>query len=455
MATMTERSAAVPARLPDILSAFIARRVPPGARLCVAFSGGRDSAVLLHALSGLAAVGEPSFALSALHVHHGLSPQADAWAGFCAEFCGMLGVELTVARVEVPRDSGEGLEAAARRARHAVFSRCAADFLALAHHRDDQAETVLLNLLRGAGLAGAGGMPAERPQANGPCLVRPLLDVPRRDIEAYARAQGLAWIEDESNADMHFRRNFLRRDIMPRLEERFPGAAASLARAAGHFAEGAMLLDELAALDRQVVAMPSGRIGLSGFNALSSARARNLLRCEWVAAGFRAPDARWIEEARCQLATATALSEICVATPEAELHVYRGELHVLARRQASAQAVAWNGEAALPWAGGRILFLTAKGEGLPRELLCRGPTRLAPRQGGERLQPDVRRPRRRLRKLLQEGAIPPWERPCLPLLWVGERLVWAGGIGTDAGFACAPGEEGIVPLWEPPVPFRG
>ena len=432
------------------LEAFLLPRLKQGDRLCVGVSGGRDSVVLLHALSRLAPSFEVPIRLSAVHVYHGLSPNADAWADFCADFCQRCGVPLEIVRVDVPRDSGEGLEAAARRMRHGVFAARAADWLALAHHRDDQAETVLLNLLRGAGIAGAAGMSPERPQARGPALIRPLLDVPRSASEAYADTQGLRWIDDESNADVHFRRNFLRREIIPRLEEKFPGTQRSLARAAGHFAEGAELLNELAAIDRVAVLTPAGRLGLAAFNALPAARARNLLRHEWLGAGFRAPDTRWIDEARHQLASTDALSETCLKTPEGELRVYRGEIYVARHRPDTSDAVVhWRGEDELPWAGGRVRFVVVDGGGIRRTLLESGEVFIRARQGGERLQAHPARPRRSLRNLLQEASIPAWERNYLPYLWCGDRLAWVAGLGVDVKFACAAGEAGVLPVWEP------
>ena len=439
-----------------IIAAFFAPRLsrpaassaPP--RLCVGLSGGRDSVVLLHALHRLRSSGAYPFALSALHVNHGISANADDWAAFCSEWCARCALPLSIVRVQVAQGSGEGLEAAARRARHAAFSDCDVDFLALAHHRDDQAETVLLNLLRGAGIAGAAGMLAERTQGSGPALVRPLLDVPRALIEDYASAQSLCWIDDESNDDTHFRRNYLRHEVMPRLAAKFPGAPQSLVRAASHFAEGAQLLDELAAIDRAALTSPSGRIELAGFNALSPARARNLLRYAWLAAGFRAPDTRWIDEALRQLANADSLSEICVATVDGELHVYRGELHLIGHPpDLSPTVISWSGEPELPWVGGRILFVPGTGSGIDRRQLQGGEVTLRPRLGGERLRPDAKRPRRSLRKLCQDAAIPPWERSRLPLLWVAGTLAWVGGVGVDAAFACALGEAGVLPVWEP------
>ena len=448
-------------RLKGVLTSFVAehqKRDSRPLRICCGFSGGRDSVVLLHALSQVAMTGDFPLTLAAVHVHHGISSNADAWAAFCADFCRQCNVPLNIVRVDVPRDSGEGLEAAARRMRHAVFANCDADWLALAHHRDDQAETVLLNLLRGAGIAGAAGMLAERPQVRGPSLVRPLLDVPRQVIEDYAVEQALRWIDDESNEDLHYRRNFLRRDVLPRLEEKFPGAQKSLGRAASHFAEGAALLDDLAAMDRAALSTPSGRIGLKTFNALSPGRARNVLRFAWGAAGFRAPDTRWIDEALKQLSTADVLSETCLKTLEGELHVYRGELYIVGHRPAlAAEPVRWSGEAELPWAGGRVRFVPVTGSGsngevgIRRRLLDSGEVLLWLRQGGERIQRHAKRPHRSLRNVLQEMGIPPWERNVLPFMWCNGKLAWVGGVGVDAAFFCAPGEEGVLPVWDPEI----
>jgi tRNA(Ile)-lysidine synthase len=437
-------------RLATRLTTFFAARLTRGSRLCVALSGGRDSVVLLHVLSQLRQAGVLQCALSAVHVHHGLSPQADAWEAFCARFCQNCGVPLECVHVAVPRDQGEGLEAAARRQRHAVFAGCAADWLVLAHHRSDQAETVLLRLLRGAGVAGVAAMRAERALPQGPTLVRPLLDVPRQVIETYADEQELSWVEDESNNDRHFRRNFLRHDVLPRLEEKFPGAQQSLVRAAAHFAECAQLLDELAAIDCAASRSPSGRLRLLDVNALSPARARNLLRHVWLLAGFRAPDTRWIDEALKQLTHADSLSEICVSTVDGALHVYRGELYLIpSERPLPAAPIPWSGEAELPWLDGTIRFVPARGVGIASHWLADSSLTLRSRQGGERLQPAANRPRRSLRNLFQEQGIPPWQRNRLPFLWSEDQLVWVGGLGVDAAFACAADEAGVMPVWPP------
>lgn len=432
-----------------VVSEFLVKRLNAGAAVCVALSGGRDSVVLLHLLQKLLATGAISANLSAIHVHHGLSPNADAWATFCADTCQRLGVPLQVVRVEVARHGGEGLEAAARRARHTAFAGCAADWLALAHHRDDQAETVMLNLLRGSGVAGAAGMLPERAQTGAPVLIRPLLNVPRGLIERYAAEAGLSWISDESNDDTHFRRNFLRREVFPRLDDRFPGARQSLARAAGHFAECRHLLDELATLDRATLTMPSGRVSLAGWNALSPPRVRNLLRFLWCESGFRAPDMRWVDEAIGQLATAGTDSQLCLSTADGELHVYRGELYFLPPQpQEAIGSVPWLGEPELAWGNGRVRFLATTGAGIRQDLLLPGEVFLKARQGGERLRPDANRPRRSLRNLLQESAIPPWRRTRLPYLWANNQLVWVSGVGCDADWQARAGQAGILPEFD-------
>src|SRR5258706_8477914 len=203
-----------------------------GKRVAVGLSGGLDSVVLLRALHGLAP--RLGYKLSAIHVNHGLSPNAGEWQKFCSSLCLALGIPFKAVRVRVKKQS-HGLEAAARVARRAAFLKLRVDAIAVAHHLDDQAETVLFNLLRGAGLEGASGMPASG-ELGGKRLLRPLLHVPRSAIRDYATEHRLAWIEDESNNDESLTRNFLRRQVGPLLETRFPRWRESLARAARHFA---------------------------------------------------------------------------------------------------------------------------------------------------------------------------------------------------------------------------
>ncbi len=256
----------VPSAIDDCLD----RHVASGQSIVVGLSGGIDSVVLLAALREPAS--RRSLQLACLHVHHGLTPNADHWEAHCRDLCAAWSVPLDVKHVEVERGSSDGLEAAARRARHAAFVQTGADWVALAHHRDDQAETLLFNLLRGTGLAGAAAMAEARGR-----LLRPLLDVGRADIEAYAAAHGLRWIEDESNADTRFSRNHLRHEVLAGLDARFPGSAANLAAAARRFGEARGLLDELAVVDLAARAADFP-LDVELLRTLSEPRARNLLR---------------------------------------------------------------------------------------------------------------------------------------------------------------------------------
>lgn len=284
--------------LPARVAAFLATRGVGDGLLSVGLSGGCDSVVLLHVLVELG-LGER---LGAIHVHHGLSPNAGRWADFCVACCARQGVACQVEHVEVDRESGLGLEAAARMARYQVFSDFAADTLLLGHHQGDQAETVLFNLLRGAGVTGAAAIPADR-RLGRLRIMRPLLDVSRHEIESYARAAQLEWIDDESNADTALSRNFMRHEVMSVLSERFPAAEKNLAQAAAHFAEADALLSELALVDWQLAA-DGDALRLDSIRQMSLARLKNLLRHRLRELRWQAPAAARLEEFARQLLSA-------------------------------------------------------------------------------------------------------------------------------------------------------
>lgn len=302
----------------DALSAAVTgclnRHVRAGERLTVGLSGGIDSVVLLYALRGL------DHPLSALHVHHGLSQNADRWESFCRDLCRDWDIPFAVERVEVERCSPEGLEAAARRVRHAAFERTPGDWILLAHHRGDQAETLLFNLLRGAGVRGASAM-AER---NGR-LLRPFLSIGRAEILAHAEAHGLPWIEDESNDDVKYSRNWLRHRILPELARRFPGTEAGLAGAARRFAEARALLDDLAEMDLGD-APRDFPLALDRLKALSEPRARNLLRYLLAHSGIGVPSEERLAEALRQCLEAASDRHPSVAFGDWRLIRRRGEV---------------------------------------------------------------------------------------------------------------------------------
>jgi tRNA(Ile)-lysidine synthase len=231
----------------NIVEQFLFRHTLAGERVCVAFSGGMDSIVLLDILDQLKS--PLRLNLCAIHVHHGLSPNAQAWMEFCEGICAARNIALTTTRVSIDRSSSLGLEGAARAARYAAIAAEGTPYVLLAQHADDQAETVLHQMLRGTGLKGLAGMGEKRAASSAQTLLRPLLNVPRGEIEALARERDLEWIEDESNTDTAYTRNFLRHDIVPRLSERFPHYRESLARAARHASEADEMLEALAKID--------------------------------------------------------------------------------------------------------------------------------------------------------------------------------------------------------------
>lgn len=301
------------------VAACIALHVRPGEAVTVGFSGGLDSSVLLHAANRHAA--HAGLRLSAIHVHHGLSSCADDWVDSCRKVCEILGVSISVIRVEVPARSYEGIEAAARRLRHKALADQDADWVLLAHHADDQAETVLHNLLRGTGVRGAAAMP----ESSGRVL-RPLLGLGRDVLVEYATSHHLAWIEDESNADLRYTRNFLRREIIPAMAARFPRVGQQLAAAARHFGEADALLDDLAALDLGAC-RPEFPLPLTLFRQLSDARGRNLLRAMLGWHKLQPPDERRLKEFSRQLRTAGTDRHPRLDLPRYSLWCEAGKLH--------------------------------------------------------------------------------------------------------------------------------
>jgi tRNA(Ile)-lysidine synthase len=431
------------------VAAFLQEHVEAGARVCVGLSGGLDSVVLLDLL--VRHRSRFGCYLSAVHVNHQLSPQAGEWARFCGALCDAAGVPLSTRLVEVA-DDGEGLEAAARRARYAAFAGLDADALALAHQRDDQAETVLLNLRRGGGILGAAAMPAERAlggDRHALRVLRPLLGVSREDIRAYALAHGLHWVEDESNADTRLARNFLRRDIVPLLERRFPGCNEALARSAELAAEAAGLLDDLARIDLGGEAAGSDGLSVAALRSLGPARAANLLRYWLRGLGVGVPAAARLAEILRQITESRADAAVAVRVGAHVVRRFRGRAVVTRfRLPEPGGPCRWAGQAVLPWGASTIRFTAASGAGIRADALARAEVVIRQRSGGEmlRLHPD--RPRRSLKQLFQEAGIPPWERTGLPVLWCGPDVVWVPGVGIAASYRCGAGEMGWSVTWE-------
>ncbi|MBO9552467.1 tRNA lysidine(34) synthetase TilS [Pseudomonas sp.] len=386
----------------------------------IAFSGGLDSTVLLHLLANHAR-SHASPPLRALHIHHGLQSAADAWPAHCQSICDQLGVELQVIQVQVT--PGASIEQAARDARYAALKKVLGpgDILFTAQHRDDQAETLLFRLLRGAGLRGLAAMPGQRPLGQG-SLVRPLLATSRQQLHDYAQSNELVWIDDPTNIDTAFDRNYLRAEVFPHLQQRWPQASQSLARCAEHLGEALGLLDELAQGDLAEAgegAAPAWAalqsLDLAVLSRLSPARQRNALQ-HWLRPRTRLPDTRhWAGWA--DLRDAAADAQPVWRLADGRLLRSHGRIWWLSGDWLQQPM----GEYA--WADpGEVLALPGNGSVRLDVAAPLGELRIAYRQGGEVL--DIPgRGRRDLKRLLNELQVPHFVRARLPLLYCGERLL--------------------------------
>jgi len=385
--------------------------------------------------------------LSAVHVHHGLSPNADRWAAACERFCRERAIALDVVRVKVDRRSRLGLEAAAREARYEVYAKRPEAFVALAHHLDDQAETVLLQLLRGTGLKGVAAMPFLRQlPGSSVTLYRPLLAIPRHEIAAYARRAGFEWVDDESNEAVDYDRNYLRLEIAPLLDSRFPAWRESLTRFARHAGMAQGMLAARAAADG---ADAGEALRLDG--RLSASRRANVLRAFLAAHGLAMPSESRLAEIERQLYGARADARVRIEHDGVVITRHRGEARIERDlpREAPPWSVEWRGEKRVDLGAGRgeVRFDRAKGMGIAASHLKGGQWRFAPRAGGEKIRLASRGRTRTLKNLLQERSIPAWRRDRLPLLFRGDDLVWVPGVGIAAGYACEPRSEGLLPCW--------
>ncbi|SDS77680.1 tRNA(Ile)-lysidine synthase [Halopseudomonas xinjiangensis] len=412
-------------------------------------SGGLDSMALLHALSLLRGSSELP-PISAVHVHHGLHADADRWAAQCADACRRAGVPLQVIQVTVA--PGASVENAARNARYDAFEAALepGEVLLLAHHRDDQIETVLFRLLRGTGLRGLAGMPQRRSLGSA-TMFRPLLDWPRAQLQSWAQQQGLSWIEDPANSDPRFARTALRHDILPRVRQAWPMAEGSLLRLAEHVGESLELLDERAEEDwKRVVPSPKDpwlhcwpALMVEPLLGLSRARQANLLRFWLHRLGCRMPDQRQLRELIDQLA-ARPDSQPAITLDGYRLIRASGCLWLLPQHLPIPQAQRIEPAKQIDLPGnGRLCF-----EPGPGGLSGDGQWDIRYRQGGETIKP-AGRPSQSLKHLLQDAAIPAWLRERVPLLYCDGRLVSVGG-RWQAELGCVgPGETGWHVRWEP------
>ena len=432
---------------------------PPSERWWVAFSGGVDSTVLLDA-AARALGGRAAERLAAVHVNHGLHPDAGAWEEHCRETAARLGIRFEARRAVVRTTPGGGnLEAAARAARYRAVAEAVprgAPVL-LAHHRDDQAETALLRILRGAGPAGMAAMRREA-TLHGLRLVRPLLAAPRSEILAYARERRLSWVEDPGNDAAAQDRNHVRRRVLPAVAERWPGAAETLVRLARRSEETAAMLDALGAADLAAAkGSAPGALDAEAVAALPPPRAANALRT-WLVGRHRIPPPprRWLRVIAEEVAAAGSDRRPEAVRAGVWVRRHRGDLHTGRERPPPRlpESTRWRLDGApLDLPHGRLAAVRTAGEGLAA-------ARLPPfvevrfRRGGERCRPRARGVTKPLKRLMQELGVPPWERGTWPLVFAGDRIAAAPGLFVCEPFAAQGREPAWRVEWAPREPAR-
>lgn len=416
--------------------------------LCVAFSGGLDSTVLLYLLAQL----RGQSGLRAVHVDHGLHADSAIWAEHCASQCARLGVPLTTEQVSIARPSPHGVEAAARMARYDALRAAshAGEALLTAHHSRDQLETVLLALLRGSGVLGLAAMPPEI-RRHGLRIVRPLLRATPAQLRACAEAASLEWLEDPANGDLAFDRNYLRTRVVPSLEQRWPGAAAAAVRSARWCGEANGLLNELAAIDLGD-ALEGNSLPVATLELLPPSRRRNLVRHIAERLNFPAPGAAQLDQVMAALLSGPGERASAGHWPGVVVRRYRDRLWWYAAADDPAASAA---DTELPWHAGTTIELSA---GLGALEWQDAPDGLRPelanatlwvrwRSGGERLRPRRKGASRPLKKLLQEAGIPPWMRGQVPLIYAEDQLIAVGDLWLNMDHAVSRGEQGIRPVW--------
>lgn len=424
----------------------------PPQRYVVAFSGGLDSTVLLHALAASAA--QHKAAILAVHIDHDLQSGSDQWAEQCKRTAADFNVEFRQERVTVDVHGGKGQEAAARDARYAAFERLMlpGDWLLSAHHQDDQAETLLLNLFRGSGLAGLAGIASVRRFAPG-WLARPLLPYSQDSLRSYADLHELAWIDDPSNDDRVFDRNFLRHEVMPIIESRWPGAAQRLYRSSRIASEAAGLLDELGAIDLARLGGRCDRLQLDALKSLTAERQRNVLRFAVRKLGLALPSAAQLQRVLDEVVLARVDAEPILSWGDVEIRRFRNGLYIQRSMVGSSTPAAISlGENDYQELGaglGALRLERDAAQGLDRRVLERG-LELRFRQGGEKIRPLDQPHTKTLKNLLQEESIVPWMRDRIPLLYAGDELVAVADIWLAQGAVSSPG---VAVHWEnrPPI----
>ena len=418
-------------------------------RFYIAYSGGMDSHVLLHLSAAIKPIKRQ---LRAVYVHHGLQMEADHWAEHCAETADQLAVEFIMLRVCAVAKSGESPEAAAREARYQALRTLIEeqDVLLLAHHQEDQLETVLLQLFRGAGIMGLSGMPAVSPFAQG-VMLRPLLDVSRQMIESYADQQGLNWIEDSSNQDCKFRRNFLRHQVIPLLKQHWPAVAKTVSRSAGHCAETQTYINTIASDLFKRVFNPTDRtLSISQLLIHNRYQQQLIVRKWFQVYGERMPAERFIETIFSDVIRAGQGRDPVLQGQGVCVRRYRDKLFIIkAKPVLENQCIAWSSQQmTLQLKNNGQLQIIKASLGIAMEHWHAADITVSYRKGGENLPLPGRKGHHTLKKLLQESAVPPWQRASIPLIFIDGQLAAVADKWISSDFYCRKNQGCYVLKWQ-------
>ena len=431
------------------LSAFL-ETLPGHKQFLIAYSGGLDSHVLLHLMVCLRE--EAGYGIRAVHVNHNIQGESRDWAGHCRDTCRALGVEVEVIDVDAGRPGKESPESWARHKRYAALEDILAEgeVLLTAHHRDDQVETLLLRLFRGAGVMGLASMRAVRSFGKG-LHARPLLQHTRAQLSAYAGNNGLDWIEDPSNADTRLDRNFVRHEVIPVIKNRWPSVDLPVTRTIRVFSETQELLDDVARQDLQVCSTQKPDVlAVDLLKRLSAPRQKNLVRYWCRTLNLPAPDSRQLSRIVSEAIPARHDSNAQVRWSGAELHRYGNHVQLIIPPGGFDKSAIrlWDFKAPCRLDFGELTAVEGYGNGLKKELCNGARVEIRYRCGGEKIRLPGRTCRHKLKKLFQETATPPWLRERVPLIYVGDRLALVAGFWTDADFVAGADEPSWIISWK-------
>jgi len=415
-------------------------------KIDIALSGGCDSMVLMYALNQLK--DELKLSIKAHYIHHGLSAYADEWLAFCEAACKKLNIPFDSMRVDTNTLPSLGIEGFARKLRYEALAQLSVGVIATAHHENDQAETLLLQLIRGAGLKGLAAMPEYDKEKN---LWRPLLRVQRQVIEDFAEIHEIVFIEDDSNEDTRFDRNFLRKNILPQLYERFPHAANTIARSAKLIASGLDLHQSIAESDSEsYFSKDLARLNLMMMRDLNQERVINLIRWWLEKHRYKMPTLKVMQEAYKQIKDRRKDAQINIQiAPNVSIRAYKNELWLVENVTNAADfEIYWRGEdtITLPDAS-KLSFTKTIGDGISVDKLGTQTIRIQNRRGGERFKPAANQPTRTLKHLLQQSPLAPWEREILPMLFLEDQLIAVPHFGVHCDFQAKKYEESYQISW--------